>query len=82
MSPDQTTLCSKQYYWNPHCFSSTDNLFQSGTCTTGLTGYPKGLDLRKTVNSCLPIFLAYVVDAQKNCLIETVLLSTQSICFA
>ena len=35
----------------------------------------------QNVNIFLPIFLAYDLDAQKNRLIETVLLSTQNICF-
>ena len=33
---------------------------------------------RKIVNSSLPIFLAYVLSAQNNHLIETVLLNTQT----
>ena len=38
--------------------------------------------LHKIVNIFLPItFIAYVLGAQKNCLIETVLLSTHNICF-
>ena len=36
---------------------------------------------RKIVNILLPIILAYVLGAQKNRLIETVLLSTLNICF-
>ena len=36
---------------------------------------------RKIVNIFLPIILAYVLGAQKNRLIETVLLSTHNICF-
>ena len=35
----------------------------------------------KIVNIFLPIFLAYVLGARKNRLIETVLLRTNSICF-
>ena len=34
---------------------------------------------RKIVNIFLPIILAYVLDAQKNCLMETVLLSTHNL---
>ena len=36
---------------------------------------------RKIENIFLPIILAYVLGAQKNRLIETVLLSTNNICF-
>ena len=36
---------------------------------------------RKIVNIFLPIILAYVLCAQKNRLIETILLSTHNICF-
>ena len=32
------------------------------------------------VNIFLPSFLAFVLGAQKNCLIETVILSTHNIC--
>ena len=35
----------------------------------------------KIVNAFLPIFLSHVLGAQKNRLIETVLLSTHNICF-
>ena len=46
-----------------------------------------GLDInknfqRKIVNIFLPIILAYALGAQKNHLIETVLLSTHNICFS
>ena len=45
-----------------------------------------GLDKQKKISvkllkNFLPIFLVYVLGAQKNRLIETVLLSTQNICF-
>ena len=36
---------------------------------------------RKIVNIFWPMILAYVLDAQKNRLIETVLLNTHNICF-
>ena len=36
---------------------------------------------RKIANIFLPIFLAYVLGAQKNCLDEMILLSTHNICF-
>ena len=36
---------------------------------------------RKSVNIVLPLFLAYVICALKNRLIETVLLYTHNICF-
>ena len=39
-------------------------------------------NLRKIVNISLPIILAHFLGAQKNRLIETVLLSTHNICFA
>ena len=46
----------------------------------------QGLDLnkkflRKIVSIFLPIILAYFLVAQKDCLIETFLLSTHNICF-
>ena len=35
----------------------------------------------KIVNIFLPILLAYVLGAQKNCLVDMVILSTHNICF-
>ena len=43
------------------------------------TGFDTQIFLRKIVNIFLPISLAHVLGAQKNCLIETVLLSTHNI---
>ena len=48
---------------------------------TGITGLDKQKFQRKIVNIFLPKFLAYVLGAQKNHLIETVILSTHNICF-
>ena len=45
------------------------------------TGLDKQKNRREIVNIFLPIYLAYVLGAQKNRLIETVLLSTHNICF-
>ena len=46
------------------------------------TGLDKGKKVqRKIVKNFLPLILAYVLGAQKNRLIETVLLSTHNICF-
>ena len=45
------------------------------------TGLDKQKFQRKIVNIFLPIFLAYVLGAQKNRLIETSLLSTHNISF-
>ena len=45
------------------------------------TGLNKQNFQRKIVNIFLPIILACVLGAQKNRLIETVLLSTHNICF-
>ena len=47
---------------------------------------PKGLDKQNFstysgINNFLHIILTYVLGAQKNCLIELVLLSTHNICF-
>ena len=50
-----------------------------GVCLFEITG--KQTFQRKIVNIFLPIILAYVLDAQKNRLIEMVLLSTHNICF-
>ena len=51
-------------------------LINNTHCSDSLvTGYDKQFFLRKTVNIFLPIILTYVLDAQKNRLIETVLLS-------
>ena len=44
-------------------------------------GLDKQKNQRKSVNIFLPITLAYVFGAQKNRLIETVLLSTHNIWF-
>ena len=44
-------------------------------------GLDKQKNLRKIVNIFLPIILAYVLGAQKNRLSETVLLSTNNVCF-
>ena len=46
-----------------------------------MTGLGKQNFGRKSVNIFLPInFRIYVLGAQKNCLIETVFLSTHNIC--
>ena len=50
------------------------------SCSVELsTGLDNKKNQRKTVNIFLPIILAYVLGAQKNGLIETVLLSTYNI---
>ena len=45
------------------------------------TDLDKQKNQRKNINIILPINLSYVMGAQKNRLIETVLLSTHNICF-
>ena len=45
-------------------------------------GLDKQISQRKIVNNSYPSVLTYVLGAQKNRLIETVILSTHNICFA
>ena len=49
--------------------------------TVSFIGLDKQIFERKIVNISYPSVLTYVLGAQKNRLIETVLLSTHNICF-
>ena len=68
------------FHQSPHCLI-TQNLSSESEIQFHFIGLVKQIFSKKLPLYSYPSVSTYVLGAQKNCLVETVLLSTHKICF-